>query len=118
MVLYKSCKYGEALKEFRAASLAAPKSAFALTNVGMTQSNLGMYKEASEIFQRCIALRPYPPTFFALAQLLRGTGRLAEAIQLRGGRFNSIHPKISFGWNLAIVTAQPAATAKKWWRLI
>ena len=74
------CKYREALMEFRAASLAAPKRVLPLTNVALVQSKLGMYTDAYESFQRCLALRPFPPASFGLAQLLRVTGRPAEAL--------------------------------------
>jgi serine/threonine protein kinase/tetratricopeptide (TPR) repeat protein len=82
VVLDSQCKYHEALMEFRAASLAAPKRVLPLTNVGLVQSKLGMYMDAYESFQRSLALRPFPPAAFGLAQLLRVTGRRAEALAL------------------------------------
>jgi serine/threonine protein kinase/tetratricopeptide (TPR) repeat protein len=79
-VFDRQCKYREALKEFRAASLAKPKSVLPLTNVAIVQCKLGMYPEAYETFTKSMALRPYPPAAWGLAQLLRGTGRLSEAL--------------------------------------
>ena len=81
VVLDSQCKYREALKEFRAASLAAPKRVLPLTNVALVQSKLGMYPEAYETFNKSMALRPSPPAAFGLAQLLRATGRLTEALR-------------------------------------
>jgi tetratricopeptide (TPR) repeat protein len=80
VVLDGQCKYGEALTEFRAASLAAPKRVLPLTNMAMVQSKLGMYMEAYESFHKSLALSPSPQAAFGLAQLLRVTGRLTEAL--------------------------------------
>lgn len=80
-VLDRQCKYREALKEFRAASLATPKSVLPLTNVALVQSKLGMFPEAYETFNKTMALRPYPPAASGLAQLFRATGRLTEALR-------------------------------------
>jgi tetratricopeptide (TPR) repeat protein len=81
LVLDRQCKYREALKEFRAASLALPKDALPLTNVGLVQSKLGMYPEAYDTFHKSMALIPYAPAAFGLAQLLRAAGRFSEALQ-------------------------------------
>jgi serine/threonine protein kinase/tetratricopeptide (TPR) repeat protein len=80
VVLDGQCKYREALKEFRAASLAAPMRVLPLTNVALVQSKLGMYMDAYESFHKSLALRPFAPTAFGLAQLLRVTGRPTDAL--------------------------------------
>jgi serine/threonine protein kinase/Flp pilus assembly protein TadD len=80
VVLDGQCKYRDALNEFRAASLTAPKRVMPLTNVALIQLKLGMYAEAYETFQKSVTLRPSAPAFVGLAQLLRVTGRLTEAL--------------------------------------
>jgi eukaryotic-like serine/threonine-protein kinase len=74
------CKYREALSEFAASSLAAPKRALPLTNVALIQMKLGMYSDAEETFQKSITLRPSAPAATGLAQVFRAMGRLTEAL--------------------------------------
>jgi serine/threonine protein kinase/Tfp pilus assembly protein PilF len=74
-------KYPEALGAFRAASLAAPKNALALSNVGTMYLLMGQTQEAEEHLRRSLALSPTGPTYAALAVALRSEGKSAEAVQ-------------------------------------
>jgi tetratricopeptide (TPR) repeat protein len=74
-------RYTEALSEFRAASLANPRNALALLNMGCMYLLLGRAGEASDLLQQSMKLNPDATTSATMAQVLRSQGKPALALQ-------------------------------------
>jgi eukaryotic-like serine/threonine-protein kinase len=74
-------RYTEALSEFRAASLANPRNALALLNMGCIYLLLGRAGEASDRLQQSMKLNPDSTTSATMAQVLRSQGKPALALQ-------------------------------------
>jgi tetratricopeptide (TPR) repeat protein len=73
-------KYLEALQAYRSASLAQPKNALALNNIGSVLRKLGRLPEARESLQRSLALKPIAWAAANMAEVLRAQGRNAAAL--------------------------------------
>ena len=79
-VLQDEGKYSQALMEYRSASLAAPKNALALKNVGFTYLQLGNLPDALQNLNASLALKETDETQAALAEAYRIQRRFPEAI--------------------------------------
>jgi eukaryotic-like serine/threonine-protein kinase len=79
-VLEDEGKYPEALTEFRLASLAAPKNAFALKSVGSACLKLGKMTEAMEKLNTSYTMNPSDVTAVLLAEAYRLQQKYPEAI--------------------------------------
>jgi serine/threonine protein kinase/Tfp pilus assembly protein PilF len=73
-------KYPEAVTEFRTASLAAPKSALPLNNLGSVYLQQGRIAEAKMTIKRCLDLSVNDSAEETMAAALRCEGKPAEAI--------------------------------------
>ena len=73
-------KYHEALVEFRAASLAAPRNALAVKNTGSVYLQLGQVQQAFESLQTSYAMKPDSATALAIAELFRVQHKYTEAL--------------------------------------
>jgi tetratricopeptide (TPR) repeat protein len=79
-VLEDQGKYPRALLEFRTASLAAPKNAFALKNVGAVYRRLGKLPEALEALNASFAMKQDDQTAENLAETFRVQKKYTEAL--------------------------------------
>ena len=74
-------RYREALKLFAAASLAAPGSSVALSNLGNEYLQIGQFVKGTEILRKCVALDPASADAACLTSLgLRYQGKFDEAL--------------------------------------
>jgi serine/threonine protein kinase/Tfp pilus assembly protein PilF len=80
VVLDAQGKYSQAESEFRAASLANPKFALALGNIGSVCLQLGRAPEAIVKLQQSLALRPNALASSNLSAALRSQGKLLPAL--------------------------------------
>lgn len=78
--LYSQGKYSAALDAYRAASLAAPKNAMALNNVGSLYQLLGNFPQAEDALNRSLALKPSGSAAATMADVLRSQGKYTEAL--------------------------------------
>jgi len=97
MNFYEQAKYPEALDSFRAASLAAPKNALALSNVGSVYQLLGNYEEAKDNLNKSLALEPSDAAFASLASTLRSEGKYSEALKA-ALKATELKPTYSTNW--------------------
>jgi eukaryotic-like serine/threonine-protein kinase len=74
-------RYTEALSEFGAASLANPRNALALLNMGSMYLQLGRPEEASDRLQQSMKLKADPTASVVMAQVRRSQGKPALALQ-------------------------------------
>jgi tetratricopeptide (TPR) repeat protein len=75
-------RYQEAIVAFRAASLAAPKNSWTLSNLGAEYIQVGQYEEAVETLKRSAALDPALAQTAAFTSLaLRYQGKYDEALR-------------------------------------
>ena len=79
-VLQDQGKYSQALMEYRSASLAAPRNALALKNVGFMYLQLGNLPEAFQYLNASLALKEDDETRVALAEAYRIQRKFLEAI--------------------------------------
>jgi serine/threonine protein kinase/Flp pilus assembly protein TadD len=95
MNYYAQGKYPEALDSFRAASLANPKNALALSNAGSIYQLLGDYDNARDRLNRSLALAPTDGAFANLASVLRAQGKYPEAVEkaLKATDLNPTEPR-------------------------
>ncbi|MEO8737315.1 MAG: protein kinase [Edaphobacter sp.] len=80
LTLYSQGKYSAALDAFRAASLAAPKNATALNNVGSLYQLLGNFQQAEDVLKRSLALEPSGWASATMASVLRSEGKYTQAL--------------------------------------
>jgi len=80
ITLYSQGKYAAALDAFRAASLAAPKNAMALNNVGALYQLLGDSQQAEDVLNRSLALEPSGWASATMASVLRSEGKYTQAL--------------------------------------
>jgi eukaryotic-like serine/threonine-protein kinase len=73
--------YPKALQAFRAASMAAPKNTWALSNVASLCFQLGKFDEAIEISKKSMAIEPNDIAAATMADVLRAQKKYAEALQ-------------------------------------
>ena len=80
VLLDKEGKYADALLEFRAASLAAPKNALNYSNIGSVLLQMGRMDESIENCKKSFALKENADAAVGLAAAYRSRGQLPEAI--------------------------------------
>jgi serine/threonine protein kinase/Tfp pilus assembly protein PilF len=90
-------KYSKSMAEFRAASLAAPKSALALNNIGDVYLRLGKIREAEDAVAKSFALHPNDLAAITMAAALRSEGKPADAISF-AEKAIALNPAQSAGW--------------------
>jgi eukaryotic-like serine/threonine-protein kinase len=73
-------KYQEAIKAFRAASVAAPRSAMAFANLGGEYLTVGDFAGAAESLKKSLALSPNDLAAANTSLALRSQGKYAEAL--------------------------------------
>jgi tetratricopeptide (TPR) repeat protein len=73
-------KYQEAIKAFRAASVAAPRSAMAFANLGGEYLTVGDFASAAESLKKSLALSPNDLAAANTSLALRSEGKYAEAL--------------------------------------
>ena len=91
-------KYQEAVKAFRAASLAAPKNSMALSNLGGQYLQIGEFAEATETLKRCLAMDPdsdYAAGYTSLA--MRYQGRYEAALPF-ARKAVELNPALDTNW--------------------
>jgi serine/threonine-protein kinase len=81
ILLTRQGKYTDALSEFRAASLANPRNALALYNMGCIYLQLGRTAEAIDRLRQSMKLKPNAAASAAMAQALRSQGKAMPALQ-------------------------------------
>jgi eukaryotic-like serine/threonine-protein kinase len=97
MVFYAQGKYQEALTEFRSASLAAPRNAMALNNIGATSLQLGNLTEATDSLKKSLELGPSDFAFGSMAAVLRARHKFPEALSF-AQRAVKLNPRESLNW--------------------
>lgn len=80
VVLNAQGKYSQAESEFRASSLANPKFALAMSNIGAVCLQLGRVPEATAKLQQSLVLQPNALASSNLSAALRSQGRLVAAL--------------------------------------
>ena len=90
-------RYTEALSEFRAASLANPRNALALLNMGCMYLLLGKSEEASDRLRQSMKLKADETASIAMAQVLRSQGKPSLALQSAKDAIK-IDPQDSLTW--------------------
>ena len=90
-------RYTEALLEFRTASLANPRNALALLNMGCIYLLLGRAREASDRLQQSMKLKQDPTASATMAQVLRSQGKPSLALQSAKDAIK-IDPQDSLTW--------------------
>jgi serine/threonine protein kinase/Tfp pilus assembly protein PilF len=90
-------RYTEALSEFHAASLANPRNALALLNMGCMYLLLGRPGEASDRLRQSMKLKPDPTASATMAQVLRSQGKPAQALQF-AKEATQLDPQDSTTW--------------------
>ena len=108
-------RYQEAIVAFRAASLAAPKNSWTLSNLGAEYIQVGQYEEAMETLKRSAALDPALAQTAAFTSLaLRYQGKYDEALRFarKAVQLNAVSDRTgsssaiaTFHW--AIIRAKP-----------
>ncbi len=73
--------YGEALKEFHAAQISAPKNVVPLNNIGSVLLQQGKLDQAGQVLQQSFALQPSDIAAVNLAAMARTRGLFHEAIR-------------------------------------
>jgi serine/threonine protein kinase/Tfp pilus assembly protein PilF len=96
-VLEDQGKYSQALLEFRLASLAAPRNAFALKNIGSAYLELGKIPEALQSLNVSFNLNPGDMAAIALAEAFRVERKYSEAIDY-GLRAVKSNPNEPYNW--------------------
>jgi serine/threonine-protein kinase len=81
ILLTRQGKYTDALSEFRTASLANPRNALALFNMGCIYLQLGRTAEAIDRLRQSIKLKPDAAASAVMAQALRSQGKAMPALQ-------------------------------------
>lgn len=81
-VLNAQGKYQEAVEAFRAATVAAPGSALAFSNLGALFLKFGDFEKARASFEKSLELKPSGVAYANLAEALRAQGKYAEALPL------------------------------------
>jgi tetratricopeptide (TPR) repeat protein len=79
-VLHEQGKYRDAIRSFRAASLAAPKSTMALTNLGAEYIQVGEFTEATDALKKSMSLHPSDFAAATMSLALRCQSRYQEAL--------------------------------------
>ncbi len=74
-------RYAEALSEYRAASLANPRNAIALTNMACMYLQLGQTTQAIDKLRESLRVRPSAVASLTMSQALRSQGKTASALQ-------------------------------------
>jgi serine/threonine protein kinase/Tfp pilus assembly protein PilF len=97
VVLDLQGKYSQALTEFRSASLAAPKNALALKNVGSVYLQLGKLPEALEKLNASFNMKQDDQTAQGLAEVYRVQHKYSEAIDY-GERSVKLGPNEPGNW--------------------
>jgi serine/threonine protein kinase/Tfp pilus assembly protein PilF len=90
-------KYSKSMAEFRAASLAAPKNALALNNIGDVYLRQGKIPEAKDAVARSFALHANDLAAITMAAALRSEGKYPDAISF-AQRAVELNPAQSAGW--------------------
>jgi eukaryotic-like serine/threonine-protein kinase len=90
-------RYTEALSEFGAASLANPRNALALVNMGSMYLQLGRPEEASDRLQQSMKLKADPTASVVMAQVRRTQGKPALALQ-SAKEATKLDPRDSTTW--------------------
>jgi len=75
VLLGRQGKYPEALAEFRAASLANPKNAMSLGNLGSVYLQLGRVNESMVSLRQSLEIRPNAAAAASMAEALRSQGK-------------------------------------------
>jgi len=73
--------YPKALQAFRAASMAEPQNALALSNVASLCFQLGKFDEAIETAKKSMAIEPNDTAATTIAEVLRAQKKYTEALQ-------------------------------------
>jgi serine/threonine protein kinase/tetratricopeptide (TPR) repeat protein len=73
--------YPKALHAFRAASMAAPKNTWALSNVASLCFQLGKFDEAIDAANKSMAIEPNDTAASTMAEVLRAQKKYTEALQ-------------------------------------
>ncbi len=97
VMLDRQGKYREALLQFRAASLAAPKNALALKNVGSTYYQLGSLPEAIANLKASYALKPTDNAAVDLAEVYRIQQKLSDSIEY-AQKATTLNPSEATNW--------------------
>jgi serine/threonine protein kinase/tetratricopeptide (TPR) repeat protein len=97
VILDMQGRYREALVEFRSASLASPRNALALKNVGSVYLQLGKLPEALENLRASFDLKQDDETEVAMAEAFRLERRYAEAIDY-AQRAVKLNPNEPYHW--------------------
>ncbi len=91
-------RYQDAVKAFRAASLAAPKNSMALSNLGGEYLQIGEFAEARETLKRSLALDPDSDQAAAYTSLaLRYQGKYDEALPF-ARKAVQLNPALDLNW--------------------
>ena len=85
------------MAEFRAASLAAPKNARALNNIGDIYLRMGKIAEAKDAVTKSYALHANDSAAITMAAALRSEGKFADAVRF-AQKSIEINPSQSAGW--------------------
>jgi serine/threonine protein kinase/Flp pilus assembly protein TadD len=91
------CKYTQAMKEFRLASLASPKGSLPLNNIGDVYLRQGKLTEAEDAASRSSALQPNDLAAITLAAAYRCEGKYSEALRTARSAVD-LNPAQSAGW--------------------
>jgi serine/threonine protein kinase/Tfp pilus assembly protein PilF len=97
VILDQQGKYREALIQFRAASLASPKNALALGNVGAVHLQLGEVPEAIENLNTSFERKPADTTAIELAAAFRLEQKYPESIDY-AQRAVKLNPNEPYDW--------------------
>jgi eukaryotic-like serine/threonine-protein kinase len=90
-------KYSQSMAEFGAASLAAPKNALALNNIGDVYLRQGKVVEAKDAVAKSAALHASDLAAITMAAALRSEGKYADAIRF-AEKAVELNPAQSAGW--------------------
>lgn len=90
-------KYPQALVEFRAASLAAPRNALSLNNLAAVYLQQGRVAESKESARKSLALNPNDSAATTMNQALRSEGNYADAVQF-GLKAVAWNPAEAINW--------------------
>jgi serine/threonine protein kinase/Tfp pilus assembly protein PilF len=90
-------KYPQAVMEFRAASLAAPKNALALNNLGAMYLQQGSIDEAKKSLKRSLDLNVNDSASMTMAATLRSEGKYADALPF-GLKAVELNPAEANNW--------------------
>jgi eukaryotic-like serine/threonine-protein kinase len=97
VVLTLQGKYRESLAEFKAASLASPKNALSLNNIGDIYLRQGKIAEAKDAVMRSMALHPNDLAAISMAAAFRSEEKYPDAIRY-AQKAVDLNPAQTAGW--------------------